>query len=78
MKVNLQVKIDVQEAYNQLSNGEKSQFIFNNIEDCDSNCIARSAAENCTIEELMDCFSEVDIKEWLETNAKNFGYVDKL
>lgn len=60
----LEVRVDVQAAFDELSLGDKTQFIINN-------------ADICNIGSILNCFSETHIEDWLEYNAESFGYVKK-
>lgn len=41
----------------------------------DESDLAKSLLDVLTIDEVLDEYSESDIREWLEDNAGNYGYV---
>lgn len=58
----LEVRVDVQAAFDELPLGDKTQFIINNV-------------DICKIGNVLNCYSDANIEDWLKDNAEYYGYV---
>lgn len=73
MKVN--VEIDLDDVFAEMTSEEKEEFIDNNLDEASEEAIIRHAAENIALDSLLEAFNEEEIKGWLEDNAEYYDYV---
>lgn len=72
--VEMEIEIDVQDAYDYLTNKEREEFIRENMADCDINDLLSEVAKRCSIDEAIASFKQDEIEEWLKYNAEEYGY----
>ena len=70
----MELEIDVQDAYDYLTDEEREEFIRDNMADCDINDLLAEVANRCDIEEAISSFKQGEIEEWLDNHADEYGY----
>lgn len=73
-EVEMKVTIDVQDAYDCLTEKERTEFIRDNIADCDIDVLLKEVSEHCDIEETINSFDNSDIENWLFHHAEEYDY----
>ncbi|MBQ0161093.1 MAG: hypothetical protein KBT28_10815 [Bacteroidales bacterium] len=76
-KLNMSVDIDLDEAFDNLEPEEQKYFIIDHEDLLDSDDIATIAARDISIDEILKYYSKLEIEQWLEDNAGEYGYVQK-
>lgn len=77
MRRNVEVKVDIDKAFDRLSPTDKEEFIQDHMNNVRVMSLASYAESNIPLDTIMSVFPDKKVEAWLKDNAEKYGYVKK-